>query len=495
MFLFDPPAHAPDMKPEGRAHWHAHMAATTAVQRALLVCELQQTHPEASERDLAYVDPRKTEVPEGTVPAGQPWGGFPRYILEVLAKNDPVEAWRIADETGPHSERRLLDRDGNPFERKARIHQDEYLEWHADEDEHGIFRVSMTCEGPEYWEFLAQQDLELVRRRYSEMLRREIPLEDIVYPHDVFVRLRSGQLAQVEQEGAYNPFNRWNTDDGAVHLTQRNNTLGAEVNLASRATVARFDTDDEPVEEKFQLICCAGYGGPNRDSDPSIGATANQAARSHQLVTLTNPIGLYISAFDSERIGLPEGAEVADGTQPDTWWSCVRGEEQSADGQTRMLRIEYEIPDRATMPAEGGGRRPLRLADLEVDGVSAARAGALAQLVTMHLFVTAWNDPANAERPGLRCTSTCCRDARDGSLELCDDPGKSVYPGLFDPNKRAPECGPDDSASIEDGVYRATYAEALQEARDALGVPTPEAGFAAAGPDPGLLAKYAAVTR
>ena len=47
--------------------------------------------------------------------------------------------------------------------------QDEYLEWFAVRDAHGkIKRVQFTCEGPDYWDFLARHDPARSARRHRK---------------------------------------------------------------------------------------------------------------------------------------------------------------------------------------------------------------------------------------------------------------------------------------------------------------------------------------
>jgi hypothetical protein len=454
MHLFHPPGHVDDLGTTGRAHWHAHMAATTAFQRALLVGELRKTHAHAADEHLAYVDPRATAVPDGLAPAGQPWNGFPRAVLEHLAKDDHEKAWEIAERMQTKAGYRT--QDGRAVELRFRAFQDEYLEWHADADEHGVHRVSFTCEGPEYWEQLAQVKFERVHELYREHVRDDVAASDLKFADDVYVGGRRRYKA-----GDYNPFNRWNTTDGAMHLTHPANTLGAEINLAARATVARLDVRDQLVENPLELICCAGFGSPSRDSDPSIGATANAVVRQGKRLTLTNPIGLYIASFDGNAITLRDGADVPDGSTPDAWWRCERGEEQSGDGGVRMVRIAYEIPAGATMPDAQGGRRPLRLADLDVNGLAATRAGALAELVGMHLYVTAWD--ADGERLELHCDTTCCLDP-DGLLDLCRATNGAQFPNLYSPATHSPQLDDPEVDAIFEAVYQPTYDEALAEA-------------------------------
>lgn len=71
----------------------------------------------------------------------------------------------------------------------------------------------------------------------------------------------------------YNPHNPWNdsTKTGSIaHLIQRNNTLGAEVDIAGQATVIRKDKNGNTVTNEAQLIACSQYGNAGRNSDPSV---------------------------------------------------------------------------------------------------------------------------------------------------------------------------------------------------------------------------------
>ena len=62
-----------------------------------------------------------------------------------------------------------------------------------------------------------------------------------------------------------------------------------------RCCVARAD---RLVADADTLIASAAYGGPNRCSDPTIGASVNQLAALGFGVTLANPVGLYMDHLD-----------------------------------------------------------------------------------------------------------------------------------------------------------------------------------------------------
>jgi hypothetical protein len=52
------------------------------------------------------------------------------------------------------------------------------------------------------------------------------------------------------------------------------------------------------LTDSNDLICCSGYGEPNRNSDPTIGSSVNAQARAGNWVSLRDPVGLYISRID-----------------------------------------------------------------------------------------------------------------------------------------------------------------------------------------------------
>src|SRR5262245_14933343 len=117
--------------------------------------------------------------------------------------------------------------------------QDEYCEWFVDRDAAGrVTRISFTAEGPEYWEEMAKVDPDLVVRLYQELVNPAVQRTDLFWQFDVAGRnLDTGQFNIIFQRGEYNPYNKWNTTHGALHLTHPANTLGAEINLAADATV------------------------------------------------------------------------------------------------------------------------------------------------------------------------------------------------------------------------------------------------------------------
>jgi hypothetical protein len=199
----------------------------------------------------------------------------------------------------------------------SRDAQDEYCEWSVTRDPHTekIVRVTFTSEGPEYWGFLASSDPDKVVQLYRQHVSPEVKADHIF------------------QRGAYIPRNRWNnsTANGAMHLIQRNNTLGAEIELAAAATIVRT-IGGRTLDAEQELISCGQYGQPERNSDPHIGAVVNELARAKHDITLANPVGLCIAGLSVAGWQTPDGSPASD------YWMITRGTPEKA------LRAVYEVP-------------------------------------------------------------------------------------------------------------------------------------------------------
>ncbi len=107
-----------------------------------------------------------------------------------------------------------------------------------------------------------------------------------------------------------------------MHLTQPNNTLGAEIQLAADSTILRHDENKRPVVIPDALVCGAAYGGSSRSSDPTIGGSVNTLARLGAFLTLKNPIGLYMHDLNTQGWTNPRGESI----NPNEYFKILRGE-------------------------------------------------------------------------------------------------------------------------------------------------------------------------
>ena len=176
-----------------------------------------------------------------------------------------------------------------------------------------ITRVDLTCEGPEYWEFLSRVAPDVLVALY----RRHVSPD--------------ATKAQLMPGGAYNPGNVWNTAPGAMHLTHPANSLGAEIKLAADATVLR-KRGNRVLTDADELITCAGFGERLRSSDPRIGADVNAPREEGYAITLADPVALYIVRLETQGWRRPDGKPVGD------YLRITRGKAGMG------LRAVYEVP-------------------------------------------------------------------------------------------------------------------------------------------------------
>jgi hypothetical protein len=275
---------------------------------------------------LQFFNPLRMPPAADAVTRDVDWPAFPR-VIQLSAATDR-QRWRAAD--------------------SSRDNQDEYCEWSVtrDPETDRITRVTFTSEGPEYWQFLAAVSPDRVLALYRQHVSPD------VQPGDLF------------KGGRYVSRNRWNnsTTNGAMHLVQRSNTLGAEIELAAAATIVRRRAG-VPVTEAQALIACGAYGEARRHSDPHIGAVVNELARARHDITLANPIGLYIAGLSVA------GWNTPDGSDPAGFWTITRGTRDKA------LRAVYEVP----------AERGFVVGDITIDGRKIEFGAQIADFVRIKL--------------------------------------------------------------------------------------------------------------
>jgi hypothetical protein len=265
------------------------------------------------------------------------WPGFPR-ALTLRFGADRTKAYRAAERRrGPGRDR------FRP--------QDEYLEWHAHRDPGTgkVTRVDLTCEGPEYWEFLSRVAPNVLLALYRRHVSPQVT------------------MAQLMPGGVYNPGNPWNTAKGAMHLTHPANSLGAEIKLAADACVLRA-RGGQVLTDADELITCAGFGERLRASDPRIGADVNALAREGYAITLEDPVALYIVRLETQGWRRPDGKPVGN------YLKVTRGV------RGRGLRAVYQVP-----PGARAGGRPFVVGDIEIGGRPIEWGGQIAERMTMGL--------------------------------------------------------------------------------------------------------------
>jgi hypothetical protein len=319
---FDPPANIGDFDPPLRVLWSKFISD-------FFDQNIGGVNAKIGPDKCQFYNPTTTDTPDPHAEAVISWIGFPRLITLKHPGNRQA-ALKDADTPLASGERK----------------QDEYLEWFVTRRGGKIVRVDFTCEGPEYWKFLAKHSPAKLLTLYQQLISPAVKQADLF-----------------TAAGAYNPLNQWNTKKGAIHLNQRNNTLGAEINIAAFATILRQQAGTA-VTDADALIRCAQFGAAGRASDPTIGAQVNALARAGNLITLKNPVGLYIDSINLAGFTNPDGTPANPAV-----FRIVRGQPGSA------LRAVFEAP-------AGAG---FVVGDMRIGGEAITFGGQLAEHITMKL--------------------------------------------------------------------------------------------------------------
>ena len=350
---FDPPANIDDLDTEPlRNAWSAKVSKTINDNKTDLK-DLLGPNPPQFFNELT--DPKDmTDRVEQEIF----WQGFPRKLEKQFGENSMAAFKRAEDDT--------------PTAIARRNSQDEYLEWHVTRNNtpaKKIVSVEFTCEGPEYWLFLGKRAPETVLALYKKHVNPAAVKADLF-----------------DAAGTYLQLNKWNTGSGAMHLIHGANTLGAEVNIGSFATIKRNRPDGTPITNADELIRCAGFGDPGRASDPHIGDVVNGLARQGFSITIKNPVGLYIRNIDLTGFKKPDGTAVTP-----AYFKITRG----SAGQG--LRAIFAVP-----PGETSGGNPFTVSDITIGGVKIAFGGQIAKRITIKLTGVAC-EKAKINNPSFDC--------------------------------------------------------------------------------------------
>jgi hypothetical protein len=156
--------------------------------------------------------------------------------------------------------------------------------------------------------------------------------------------------------------------------------------LGADASVLRKDGRGQIIVEPDALICCTGFGGSDRNSDPTIGGAVNALARFGAMITLRNPVGLYMDHIDLAGWATPDGRDVR---------QCLKVVRGTID---MIERLVVEVPD------DWG----YLVGDLTIAGVPIRYGGQIAECITVKLTGVA--APVGITNEPSPCTRRCCID-------------------------------------------------------------------------------------
>lgn len=430
---FSAPGNLQDLSPEMAQGW-------SDLVEHWLNTEVRRLKAGEPARPIRFFNERASPVPATAATAAIPWDGFPK-VLKLTQTGDAV--WAEAEKLRSLAARfrgqffTLQNGQSIPIDFGYR-NQDEYLEWRITPGGAAgqLASVAFTCEPPEYWQFIAGGtralasgnelaqiphvvggDPDFLLTLYRQLCGPAVQLADLVHPSDVFF-VTDGQPEVFAREGEYNLYNKWNTTHGIVHLTHPSNTLRAEINLAAGGSVLRKAPNGSPVTDPLRLICCSGYGSPNRSSDPTIGSRVNGLTRAGLSVTLRDPIGLYLNAINLDGFEGPNGEDVSGA------WQVRRGQAAAGPGTTgTIVRAEF-APD----PAAG-----FRVDQVLIGGEPIRFGGQIADKIGMVLTGKA-HDFGGAAPALEACSNHCCRSPAHADFLAILEPEQGCQV-LDDPNQ------------------------------------------------------------
>ena len=328
---------------------------------------IRDVTPQASPGPCQFYNPAHFDPGGAVLPQEITWNAFPKELVRQFGRES---AMREADTLWP------LDRyysvlcdhpiDPKMYPLLAKTYtrpQHEYCEWHVErEQETGkIVRVTFTSEPPEFWcAFFGGSipddghkfpgDRDAVLGRYRDLVSPGVALSDLIAQDDI--ASPDGFFAR---KGEYNVYNKWNTTDGIMHLCAPPNSLVAEIYLGADATVLRGNAAGRLLVEPEALICCGAFGGPDRNSDPTIGAVVNAAARLGAYVTLKDPVGLYMDHIDLSGWEVPDGRSVVDCVR------IVRGAPKMIERMIdKPLHGEIKLAGMANIPKDRLRNQPVK---------------------------------------------------------------------------------------------------------------------------------------
>lgn len=341
---FDPPGDLTDLNDAGRKQWSDFISGVT--DQAIAG---RTDHTNDAPR-AQYINLTKTDTGPDAAFQEVTWIAFPR-VVELHSVSDK-QRWQRAD--------------------ASRDVQDEYCEWSVTRRPDGkIQRVTFTSEGPEYWELLAASRPDVVLELYQQFVDPAVQHDDLF-----------------DAAGGYIRRNKWNntTTDGAMHLVQASNTLGAEMELAAAASIVRVHGDHVLTGEQ-ELIECSEYGVPDRNSDPHIGGVVNSVARQKADLALSNPVGLYLAGLNTA------GWTTPDGSDPQSYWKVVRGSDANP------VRAVYEVP-------EGKG---FTVSDIQIQGRPIVFGAQITDFISIRLTAVACRFGQSPAQP-MPCVGPLAQD-------------------------------------------------------------------------------------
>jgi len=328
MKQFSPPGNVNDLPAGGKKKWS----------------DIVQQYFDLVKADTVFFSPLILTAAQVPTAKLIPWNAFPKKYLTIPGP-DPAQRFKsteplVTKDLHGRDYSSVYSTDGTKAGFKAHgiktfrfRDQDEYLEWKTFRNADGsLKKIVLTCDHPEYWKFIGDYDIDLLVSLYQQIVDPAVQKQDLLFQTQVY---EFDELSRtiIDRKGKYNPFNKWNTTDGIMHLSHPANYLSAEIALAAGASVIQKDAQGHVITVT-DILCDKAGGDPERFSDPTIVSLINSLARSQYSVAIANPVALYIHDINPANFTFPAGYTLKD------FWKVTRGDQAT----NHILRAEFAAP-------------------------------------------------------------------------------------------------------------------------------------------------------
>ena len=220
--------------------------------------------------------------------------------------------------------------------------------------------MTFTTEFSEYFEALAQTDAAALKEEIGNVIPGAAPTDQELFgagfnPATASARARGDRFRRNLER---NPWN--NGQRGILCLTQQFNTMGALFNLLGHCGIPKTALDPGAVCGAVGNFC-----GPDRNSDPSVCAAAQNLARAGQSFCLEDPCGIRILRLDVS------GSWKVDGQAVDINDEAANGGVWKVMRNSRRAVFSFH---RAVTFADAPIRTGAQLADLLIVGADVVHA-------------------------------------------------------------------------------------------------------------------------
>ena len=328
MNQFSPPGNVNDLPAAGKQKWS----------------DIVQQYFDLVKSRTAFFSPLILTAAQVLTPKLIPWNAFPKKYLTIPSP-DPTKRFKTteqlvtqdlhgSDYSGSYSTNGTAGGfEANGIKTFRFRDQDEYLEWKTFRNADGsLKKIVFTCDHPEYWKFIGDYDIDLLVSLYQNIVDPAVQKQDLLFQTQVYeLDGLTGKI--IDRKGKYNPFNKWNTTDGIMHLSHPANYLSAEIQLAADASVIRKDALGHIITDT-DTLCQKSHGDPERFSDPTIVSLINSLVRNKFSVSIADPVALYIHDINEANFTFPAGYTLKD------FWTVTRGDQASK----HILRAEFAAP-------------------------------------------------------------------------------------------------------------------------------------------------------